>query len=111
MEDLEDVGTIKEYFEMSRHERRGAIVVLAIISALLVGTLAVRCNHESVDPSSAVDIRQFEVESDSAALTFPASKPKKPAASRKKHHRASPKSPKSPKPAPAPRRLDPVPQF
>ena len=104
------MGTIKDFFEMTRHERRGAIMVLVIIAALLVATFAVRNCHETVPPVTSVDIRQFEAEADSSNLIPPATppKPEKSVTPKKKRRHATPKSPK---PAPAPRRLDPVPQI
>ncbi len=97
---------------MSRNERRGAIAVLALIAAVLVATCAVRCSREQVPPvPTTVDIRQFEAEVDSSAIRHSGPKHKKPAAPKKKRHPATSKPRKPSKPAPAPRRLDPVPQI
>ena len=100
--------TIKEFFEMKRHERRGSIVVLALIAVLLAATFVVRNCHQAEQPVPVVDIRQFEDEADSAVLTVQKPAHKKPATTRKKRRHSAPKPSK---PAPAPRRLDPVPQI
>ena len=105
------VGTIKEFFEMKRHERRGAIVVLALIAVLLAATCVVRCSRESVKPVPTVDIRQFEAEADSATVIDTKPSSKKKATPKTKRRHSSPKPSKPSKPAPAPRRLDPVPQI
>ena len=102
------MATIKEFFEMKRHERRGSIMVLVLIAALLVATFVVRNCRGTEQPVPVVDIRQFEAEADSATLTVPKPAHKQPAPARKKRRH---KAPKPPKPAPAPRRLDPVPQI
>ena len=96
---------------MSRRERRGTIVVLAVIAILLAGTQIYRsCGKDTITPLQATEINQFEAEADTAALTV--GKAKKDA---KKHHskRSVPprKTPKKPQPKKPARRLDPVPQF
>ena len=102
------MGAVKDFFEMKRHERRGAIVVLALIALLLAATCVVRCSSESSRPVPAVDIRQFEAEADSATVIDAKPSSKKKTAPKTKRRHASPKHSK---PAPAPRRLDPVPQI
>ena len=96
---------------MKRHERRGSIVMMAIIALILAATCFVRsCRGE--DPAlSSVDIRQFEVEADTTTITQTEPERKTPAAARKKRRHTSPRPSKPPTPAPAPRRLDPVPNF
>lgn len=93
---------------MTRHERRGAIVVLVFIALLLAATCIARCNREVVPTVPSADIRQFEAESDSSVVTLPAHDRKKPTVKKKRRRHATPKPSK---PAPAPRRLDPVPQI
>ena len=102
---------IKQLFQMSRRERRGTIVILAVIAILLAGTQVYRsCGKDTITPLQATEINQFEAEADTAALTV--GRAKKDA---KKHHpkRSAPrrKSPKKPRPEKPARRLDPVPQF
>ena len=102
------VAKIKDFFEMKRHERRGSIVVMAIIALILVATCYVRSCRGGDSTLSSVDIRQFEAEADTTTITHPKPEHKKPAAAPKKRRHSSPKPSK---PAPAPRRLDPVPNF
>lgn len=102
------MATKKEFFEMKRHERRGTIMVLALIAVLLAVTFVVRNCRGVEQPVPMEDIRQFETDADSTTLMVPKPAHKKPAASRKKRRHAAPKPSK---PAPAPRRLDPVPQI
>ena len=102
---------LKQFFQMSRRERRGTIVVLAAITALLVGSQAYRsCVKDTRAPLPSIEINQFETEADTTTLTVGYAKK-----DAKKHHpkrsssrRRSPKGPPPEKPA---RRLDPVPQF
>lgn len=96
---------------MKRHERRGAIVVLVLIALLLATTCVMRCHREAATPVPTEDIRQFEAEADSATISSPKPSAKKPASSKKKRRHGSSKPSKPSKPAPAPRRLDPVPQI
>lgn len=92
---------------MKRHERRGTIIVLALIALLLAATWAMRrCGTPDV-PTPAVELLQFEAEADSSTITV--SKSSRPPKQHSKKRRA--KSPKKPKPSPEPRRVDPVPRF
>ena len=105
------VSGIKDFFEMNRRERRGTIVVLAVIALLLAATVALRCCRADAVPAAVTDIRQLEAEADSTAdVSSPSPERDKPAKSPSKKKRR-PSTPKKPKPAPAPRRLDPVPQI
>ena len=107
------MGKVRDYFEMTRHERRGAIVVLALIAAVLAATCLMRSTDETeqLPASTVTDIQQFEAEADSAALVVPKSLPRHPAVQKKKRRPASSQPTRPSKPAPAPRRLDPVPQI
>lgn len=103
---------LKELFQMSRQERRGTIVVLALIAVLLVGTLVVRsCGKDRsgyiVEPD---EIEQFEVATDSVTVTVEKTlkKKKRKHIKRTKQRRSGPKKSR---PEDKPRRLDPVPQF
>ena len=102
---------LKQLFQMSRRERRGTIVILAAIAALLACTQVYRsCVRDTIAPIQTTEINQFETEADTTTLTV--GQTKKDA---KKHHpkRSGPrrKSPKGPRPEKPARRLDPVPQF
>lgn len=103
---------LKELFQMSRQERRGTIVVLALIAVLLVGTLVVRsCGKDRSGYIVEQDeIEQFEAATDSVTVTVdkPFKKKKQQHTKRTKKHRSTPKKSR---PEDKPRRLDPVPQF
>lgn len=108
------MGGMKELFEMSRHQRRGSIVVLALIALLLAATVAMRHCGSSVQPVQSIDIQDFAAEADTTLISTPkrVTKPSSDSkGERRKPRRHRPASPRKPKPAPAPRRLDPVPQF
>ncbi len=105
---------IKDFFEMTRHERRGAIVVLVTIALLLAATCFTRCRHRAEVPQQADVIRQFEAELDSSTVDISKPHPEKAARPDGKHRKASPKRSKpahSPKPSPSPRPMEPVPQI
>ena len=96
---------------MSRRERRGTIVVLAIIAILLAGTQIVRsCENRGQELPQVTEIDEFEAATDSVAITVEKNKKeqRQQRSKRSKPHRTSPKKPRPEKPA---RRLDPVPQF
>ena len=99
---------IKDFFEMTRNERRGAVAILLVIALLLALTCVARCRRSDTVPTGTDAVRLFEAEVDSSAVEFP-----KPASKSPKKPRKSNAKPakKSPKPSPAPRRMDPVPQF
>ena len=103
---------LKELFQMSRQERRGTIVILALIALLLIGTLVVRsCGEDrSEDIVEPNEIEQFEAATDSVTVTVdkPLKKKNQQHAKRTKKHRSAPKKSR---PEDKPRRLDPVPQF
>lgn len=94
---------------MSRRERRGTIVILALIAVLLVSTQAVRsCGKDRAVPLQATEIKQFEADADSVSLTVDKTEKKQ---SQHKKGKKQRKSPPKPRPEKTPRRLDPVPQF
>ncbi len=97
---------MRDLFEMTRRERRGTIVVLALIAVLLAATVAVR----SCRPAQQIYFPTEELMITDTTTTPVPDKSGRPAkhAKTKKHY---PKSPKKSKPSPEPRRLDPVPQF
>ena len=103
---------LKELFQMSRQERRGTIVILALIALLLIGTLVVRsCGEDrSEDFVESDEIEQFEVATDTVTVTVEKNlkKKKRQYTKRTKQRRSGPKKSR---PNDKPRRLDPVPQF
>lgn len=103
----------KDFLVMTRRERHGMIAVLVLIALLLTATVVVRScrGHEPVE-AVTVDMEQFEAEVDSASATVvtPAQKDRKAPAD-KPRRPSRRKADKKPKPAPEPRRIDPVPQF
>lgn len=105
---------VKDFFEMTRHERRGAIVVLVTIALLLVATCFTRCYRRAEAPQRADVIRQFEAEADSSTVEISKPLPEKATGPKDKRHKASPKHSKpapSPKPSPSSRPMEPVPQI
>lgn len=103
----------KDFLTMTRRERRGFIVVLVLIALLLAGTAIVRScrGHEMVGVVQA-EVEQFEAEADSAAtatVTPSRETRKTPAEAPRRSSRR--KADKKSKPSPAPRPIDPVPQF
>ena len=104
----------KDFFDMSKHERRGTIVVLVLIAVMLAASVAVRsCRDTSAVSRSSVEQLQFDAATDTA--TPPATKSVKKEKPPKKARRSksSPKSSprKSPKQPPASPPMTPVPQF
>lgn len=111
---LQDVvGMIKDFFDMTRHERRGTIVILVIIALSLAAMSVLRCHRPAdVSPEVTNAVRQFEAEVDSSAVEVDKPSPKKSVKPEKKHRKSKSSHPsKTPKPKPEPRRMDPVPQF
>lgn len=94
---------------MSRRERRGNIVLLALMVMLLLVTAVVRLK-KSATPAPAVQaaVEAFEAETDSVIITV--DKPSHHKSEKKKRSSKRP-SPQKSKPSDKPRRLDPVPQF
>ena len=101
---MKDMG----FLDMTKRERRGTIIVLAVIALLMACTFAVRyCHNEPSPDLQQNEMQKYESEADTSLLVFPA-KPKKTHKSKKKTHKKHP--PKS-KPDNRPRHIDPVPQF
>ena len=100
---------------MTRRERRGTIVVLAVIAVLVAATLLTRSCRDDVPEQAArqVELLEFEHQADTTRLTErpPKSKHRGKGKTTGRHSRKS-KGGKPPKKSPAPpRRVDPVPQF
>ena len=100
----------KDFFSMTKRERQGAIFLLVLIAVLLGATLAFRyCSHQDIEPIRSVEIEKFESQIDSVDTlnVKPSSARKYPPVKKKR----KPRAPKPSKPSPAPRPVDPVPQF
>lgn len=104
---------LKDFLAMTRHERRGTIVVLVVIAVILAMTAMVRsCPSDSLDAEQVIEMQRFQNEVDTVSMTVDGQgKSRKPKAGKKKPRRPRAKKPKHVKPAPQPRRIDPVPQF
>lgn len=103
----------KDFFAMTRRERRGTIVVLAVIAVLIAATLVLRnCRGEVPEQAARqTELLEFEHQADTTQLVAPSSKHKRHAGKKDKRPRKS-KGGKQHKKSPAsPRRVDPVPQF
>ena len=99
---------------MTRHERRGAIVVLALIALLLAAICVMRYQRQADVPTDTAAIERFEAEADSSTVVVSKPSTEKVAPPKYKHPKSSPKHSKpakSPKSSPALRRMDPVPQI
>lgn len=104
------MGFGSELMEMNKRQRRGAIVVLAVIALLLVATVAVRsCRTTAPHEVVNVDLQQFEAQADSAATPAVSRPAKKGAPASHKPRRS--RHPKPPRPSREPRPVVPVPQF
>ncbi len=58
-----------DFFAMKRHERMGALVVLALILGAVVAQWAVpRCSHESTPPLTEEQLSRFKQETDSSLI-------------------------------------------
>ena len=96
----------QDFFAMTRHERRGALALLALLALVLLVTALFRwCAPATHVTSPQTDVEQFQQQIDSLQPAMPASKqPVKP-----KKQRLAPT--KRSKPHHQQRRLDPVPQI
>lgn len=108
----------KDFFSMTKRERRGTIVVLAVIVALLVLAYAIKHSGPAApDAVQATEMLKFESQVDSADATTVEHQPRarhhgdgqKKGKPEKKHkrHKSKPKN----HPAKQPRGVDPLPQF
>ncbi len=100
----------QDFFSMTRRERQGAIVLLLLIALLLGVSLALKnCGNKEVVPVQTIEIKKFEAEIDSVSIpdVKPSPAHKRPSS----HKKRKPRKPKPVKPTPAPRPVDPVPQF
>ena len=107
--------SMKRFFEMTRHERRGTVVLLVLILVLVSLAGIMRCHRGTAGPVNTEDVRRFEAEVDSFNVSTAGhrsdstgSAAKKP--SKKPRRHSSPRRPAA-DPSRSPRPLDPVPQF
>ena len=105
---------MKDLFTMTRHERMGTIAILVIVALLLLGSfLLPRLRSGEADPQLIEDVSRFQatvdtVRSHQAPDAAPPKSVKKTSKSgKRKAGRSKPK----PSHQPAPRKMDPVPQF
>jgi len=105
-----------DFFNMTRRERRGTIVLLALVALAIALTAALRtCDDRDAVALDSEAVEQFEAQIDSvrhqqgAPAGSKAKSKKNQDKKKKKSKRSSDK--KSPKAPTQPRRLDPVPQF
>ena len=58
-----------DFFSMTRHERTGALVVLALIVAAVVAQWAIpRCSHEETPPLTDEQLSRFQRETDTSLV-------------------------------------------
>ena len=108
---------MKEFFNMTRHERMGTIAILVVVATLLLGTLVLKhCSPQDVDPQLEEEILKFGAEVDSAKATdndttvTGTSRPSAREGHQSRRKKAG-KARKKPSRQPARRPIDPVPQF
>jgi|GEM_PF-1509834 len=108
-----------DFFAMTRRERRGTIVLLVVIAALLLATLSLRnCSTADVEVDQTA-IEQFEQQADSLRTRQERvqqrrktkSKDKSDKKSQKRKSNSKKKKEKPSRQPVEPHRLDPVPQF
>ena len=100
---------LKDFFDMTKRERRGTIVLLLLMGVLLLITYGMGMKKDSTAVKVNVDsLEMFERQADSTVI---AAKQPTHHKTRKKKHVRKRHADKNPKPSGEPRRLDPVPQF
>jgi len=114
------MSSLGDFFSMTRHERRGTIVLLAVIAVLLLVMAVTRCSHRRSLPRDVdtAAIEAFEAQADSMAAqnahqTLKRHQPRHKADKDKSKRKpgGDKKKKKSTRQPQAPHRLDPVPQF
>jgi len=102
---------MRDFFDMTRHERRGTIVLLVIIAVILLSTLAVRsCKTDVPTDAHEAALIQFESEIDSARVDDTTAVPQRPRHAKRKVRKKKQPT-RSSGTSPQPRRVDPVPSF
>ena len=104
------MSDLKQLFQMSRRERRGTIVLLALMAMLITVSFVIGSRKEHVPQADNVDkLELFDAQTDTVKYTVEKNVREK---SGKKRHATKRRAPKKSKPSSdKPRRLDPVPQF
>ena len=104
----------REWFVMTRHERRGALALLVLLMLAVVTLWLVRSRTSALTPAEAQQLQRFEAQVDSMTVRADSAarhlKPKKEK-THKTRKNGKARKPGGKKPSSAPRRLDPVPQY
>lgn len=103
----------RDFFTMTKRERRGTIAVLCIIAVLLVLSFTFKRSKPSVPNDMKVNEMQlFEAEVDSIQFTDEKPKTKtKPVSVKGKSRKKRQQPQRKEKPKQRPRNVDPLPQF
>ncbi len=101
---------MKDLFDMTRRERRGMVVLLIAIAAMLVLAVAARYHKEPV-PTTAAGHELVLPDEVLDTVGIRNNKPGGQKSKRKSSKKHQQRKPSTPKPEREPRRLDPVPQF
>ena len=97
---------------MTRRERQGTIVVLAVIAVLCVATLVVRsCGDHEPTAVQQAEVLKLQAEADSAAVRAEQRSGNQGKHAIKRSRKRRKTTPRPSKKSAPPRRLDPVPQF
>lgn len=105
---------MSDFWSMTRRERQGTVIVLAVIALILVSTMAVRsCSWQESDEVQAVQVQEFEADVDSTVVTVEkkARRTRDEKTKRKPKPRKKKDTDRRSAPSSQPRPLDPVPQF
>lgn len=105
--------TGRNFFTMTKRERRGTIAVLCIIAVLLVLSFTLNRSKTSVpDDVKVSEAQLFEAEVDSIQVTDEKPKTKtKPVSIKGKSRKKQQQPQRKEKPKQRPRNVDPLPQF
>ena len=105
--------TGRDFFTMTKRERRGTIAVLCIIAVLLVLSFTFKRSKTSVpDDVKVSEMQLFEAEVDSIQVTDEKPKTKaRPVSVKGKSRKKRQQPQRKEKPKQRPRNVDPLPQF
>ena len=98
---------------MTRHERRGALALLALAVVVIVVVWFARSRTHRLTPAEQQQVQQFELMADSIEQAADSAKhaTKTKAKAKDKSPKSKAKAKGKPKGKAAPQRMDPVPQF
>ena len=111
------MGKVSNFFTMTRHERAGALAVMALIAITTVALWAARCctSSDKGHPPTPPAMEEFNAATDSGILTEkPKQKKRKGKTRGKGDKRTKKKRDKNPQPTPSKpkdRDLDEIPNF